>query len=250
MNELLKNISKERILLLDGALGTMIQRYALGENDFRGERFADHNRELKGCNEVLALTSPHILREIHSQYLEAGADIISTDSFNANRLSLSDYGLEKYSYEISRRAAEIARETADRFTAQNPSKPRFVAGSVGPTNRSSSIVSDIDRPDLRETSFQGLVAACTEQIAGLIDGGADILIIETIFDTLNAKAILYAAGEAMVKCGRKLPVMLSGTIADTSGRLLSGQTLEAFYTSVSHAELFSIGFNRDLGTQP
>ena len=247
MSEQLKNISERRILLLDGALGTMIQRYNLGESDFRGERFALHDRELKGCNDLLVLTRPDVIGEIHSQYLEAGADIISTDSFNANALSLADYGLSEYSYEISRRAAEIAREAADRFTAADPSKPRFVAGSVGPTNKTSSIVSDIDRPDLRETSFEELVAACTDQISGLIDGGADIILIETVFDTLNAKALLFAADEAMNRAGRRLPVMLSGTVADSAGRLLSGQTVDAFYTSVTHFPLFSIGFNCAFG---
>ena len=243
------DVADERILLLDGALGTMIQRCALSEEDFRGERFAGHDRELKGCNDLLVLTRPDVLRRIHSQYLEAGADIISTDSFNANALSLADYGLSEAAYEISRRAAGLARETADRFTAADPSKPRFVAGSVGPTNKTSSIVSDIDRPDLRETSFAQLAAAYTDQIAGLIDGGADIILIETVFDTLNAKAALFAAGEAMERCGRELPVMVSGTPADSSGRMLSGQSVEAFYTSVAHYPLFSIGFNCAFGAE-
>ena len=239
--------AEERILVLDGALGTMIQRCRPTEQDFRGERFADHGCELKGCNDVLVLTRPDIIREIHTLYLKAGADIISTDSFNANRLSLADYGLSDAAYDISRRAAELARECADPFTARNPHKPRFVAGSIGPTNKTSSIVSDIDRPEVRETSFAGLVEACTPQIEGLIDGGADILLIETVFDTLNAKAILYAAGEVMRRKGVQLPVMLSGTLADSSGRMLSGQTVEAFYTSVMHVRPFSIGFNCAFG---
>ena len=242
-------LADERVLLLDGALGTMIQRYGLGEADFRGTLFADHPCELKGCNDVLVLTRPDIIREIHTRYLEAGADIISTDSFNANALSLADYGLSEQAYEISRRAAATAREVADRFTAADSSKPRFVAGSVGPTSKTSSIVSDIDRPDLRETTFDELAAAYTDQIAGLTDGGADLILIETVFDTLNAKAALYAAEEAARRTGRRLPVMLSGTPADSSGRMLSGQTVEAFYTSIAHYPLFSVGFNCAFGAE-
>ncbi|MCH5329703.1 MAG: methionine synthase [Alistipes sp.] len=237
----------ERILVLDGALGTMVQSYALSEEDFRGAHFGRHCCSLRGCNDVLVLTRPDVIRGIHERYLAAGADIISTDSFNANRLSLADYGLADSAYEISRRAAELAREAADRFTAADPSKPRFVAGSAGPGNKSSSIVSDIDRPEHRETSFAEIVSACTGQIEGLIDGGADLLLFETVFDTLNAKAMLWAAEEVMTRKGRRLPVMVSATPADSSGRLLSGQSVEAFCTSVAHAGLFSVGLNCSFG---
>ena len=245
----IERLAEERILLLDGALGTMIQRCGLDEHDFRGSRYCCHECELKGCNDVLVLTQPEAVRGIHRRYLEAGADIITTDSFNANRLSLADYGLAEAAYDISRRAAEIARGCADEFTALDPQKPRFVAGSVGPANKTSSIVSDIDRPDVRETSFDELVEAFTPQIEGLIDGEVDIILIETVFDTLNAKAALYAVEEVMQRKGVRLPVMLSGTLADSSGRMLSGQTVEAFYTSVSHSALFSIGFNCAFGAE-
>ena len=238
-----------RILVLDGALGTMIQRYGLDEQAFRGTRFAAHAVPLKGCNDVLVLTRPDVVSEIHTRYLEAGADIISTDSFNANALSLADYGLSSYAREIARAAAATARRAADEYTARNPEKPRFVAGSVGPTNKTSSILSDVEHPERRETSFDELAGAYAEQIAGLAEGGADMILIETVFDTLNAKAALYAAAQVAAECGRELPVMLSGTPADASGRMLSGQTVEAFCTSVSHAPLLSIGFNCAFGAE-
>ena len=236
-------IAEERILLLDGALGTMIQRCGLTPEDFRGQRFASHSHSLDGCNDILVLTRPDVIAGIHRQYLEAGADIISTDSFNANAISLAEYGLSPLAREIAREAARTARAEADRFTAADPSKPRFVAGSVGPTNKTSSLLCDPDNPDKREVSFQELADAYAEQIAGLAEGGADIILIETVFDTLNAKAALFAAAE------HDLPVMLSGTPADAAGRMLSGQTVEAFYTSVSHAPLFSIGFNCAFGAE-
>ena len=227
----------------------MIQGYRLTEDDFRGERFAAWGYNLRGCNDCLVLTRPDIIAEIHEKYLSVGADIISTDSFNANAISLSDYGLGDCAYEIARRSAEIAREVADKFTVRNPQKPRFVAGSVGPTSKTSSIAIDVEHPDKREVSFEQLTEAYKTQIEGLVDGGADLILIETIFDTLNAKSALYALQEVSCTRGRAIPVMLSGTLADTSGRMLSGQTVEAFYTSVSHAEPLSIGFNCAYGAK-
>ena len=227
----------------------MIQGYRLGESDFRGERFSAWSQNLRGCNDCLVLTRPDVIAEIHEKYLSVGADIISTDSFNANAISLADYGLSDYAYEIARRSAEIAREVADRFTARNPQKPRFVAGSVGPTSKTSSIAIDVENPDRREVSFEQLAEAYKTQIEGLVDGGADLILIETIFDTLNAKAALYALQEVSCTRGRAIPVMLSGTLADTSGRMLSGQTVEAFYASVAHAEPLSIGFNCAYGAK-
>ena len=227
----------------------MIQGYRLTEDDFRGERFAAWGYNLRGCNDCLVLTRPDIIAEIHEKYLSVGADIISTDSFNANAISLADYGLGDYAYEIARRSAEIAREVADKFTARNPQKPRFVAGSVGPTSKTSSIAIDVEHPDKREVSFEQLTEAYKTQIEGLVDGGADLILIETIFDTLNAKSALYALQEVSYTRERAIPAMLSGTLADTSGRMLSGQTVEAFYTSVSHAEPLSIGFNCAYGAK-
>ena len=233
----------ERILLLDGGFGTMIQQYGFSEADYRGARFADHTTPLKGCNDLLVLTQPAAVEAIHEKYLTAGADIITCNSFNANAISLRDYGLEHLAEELAREAATIARRTADRFTARNPQKPRFVAGSVGPTNRTLSLSADVENPAARELTFTELVAAYTEQIRGLVAGGADIILIETVFDTLNAKAALYAVEEA----GCTLPVMVSGTLADKSGRTLSGQTVEAFCASVTHAPLLSIGLNCAFG---
>ena len=246
-----KNIYKEleqRILLLDGGLGTMIQRYGLGEEDYRGERFAGWAGRLKGCNDLLALTRPEVIREIHEKYLTAGADIVTTDSFNANAVSLKDYGLEEYAREMSCAAARIAREAADRFTARNPQKPRFVAGSMGPTNRTASMSADVSNPAAREVTFEELVEAYDAQARGLLEGGADLLLVETVFDTLNAKAALYAIDRLAEERGHRIPTMLSGTLAD-AGRTLSGQTVEAFYTSVSHADLLSVGFNCAFGAK-
>ena len=239
----------ERILLLDGGLGTMIQRYGLGEEDYRGERFAAWPTQLKGCNDLLALTRPDVVGEIHEKYLLAGADIVTTDSFNANAVSLADYGLEGHAYEIARAAAEVARRAADAFTRRNPRKPRFVAGSMGPTNRTDSRSADVNDPAAREVTFRQLADAYAEQARGLIDGGADILLVETVFDTLNAKAALYAIDGLAAERGRKLPVMVSGTLADASGRTLSGQTVEAFAASMAHAGLLSIGFNCAYGAK-
>ncbi|MDE5579725.1 MAG: methionine synthase [Alistipes sp.] len=245
----LHDLLASRILLLDGGLGTMIQQYGFAEEEYRGERFRDHASRLRGCNDVLVLTQPQAVREIHEKYLAAGADIVTTDSFNANAVSLRDYGLEACAYEISRAAAVLARGAADAFTARNPQKPRFVAGSMGPTNRTASISADVADPAAREVTFRELVAAYTEQARGLLDGGADILLVETVFDTLNAKAALYAIDTLATKRGGDIPTMLSGTLADASGRTLSGQTVEAFCASVSHARLLSIGFNCAYGAK-
>ncbi len=233
-------------MLLDGGLGTMVQRFGLSEDDFRGERFKSWQTPLKGCNDLLVLTRPDVLTSIHDGYLQSGADIITTDSFNANAISLKDYGLQDYAFEISREAARVARASADRFTSANPSKPRFVAGSMGPTNRSASMSADVENPASREVTFEELSRAYSTQAEGLIEGGVDILLVETVFDTLNAKAALYAIDSVMSKRGVKLPVMLSGTLAD-AGRTLTGQTVEAMLCSVQHFDLLSVGFNCAFG---
>ena len=238
-----------RILLLDGGFGTMVQGYGLQEEDYRGERFRDWTVLLKGCNDLLVLTRPEIVGEIHRKYLQAGADIIETDSFNANAVSLADYRLEGYAYEISKAAAAVARSAADEFTARNPQKPRFVAGSMGPTNRTASMSADVANPAAREVTFRQLAEAYADQARGLVDGGADILLVETVFDTLNAKAALYAIDTLCAELGRAIPVMVSGTLADASGRTLSGQTVEAFAASVSHARLLSVGLNCAYGAK-
>ena len=240
---------EKRILLLDGGFGTMVQGYGLQEEDYRSERFGDWPVQLKGCNDLLVLTRPDVVREIHEKYLQAGADIIETDSFNANAVSLADYRMEGLAYEISKAAAETARRAADEFTARNPQKPRFVAGSMGPTNRTASMSADVANPAAREVTFAQLAEAYTDQARGLMDGGADILLVETVFDTLNAKAALYAIDTLCAKLGRRIPVMVSGTLADASGRTLSGQTVEAFAASVSHAELLSVGLNCAYGAR-
>ena len=239
----------ERILVLDGGFGTMVQTYGLTEADFRGERFADWPTPLKGCNDLLSLTRPSVVREIHEKYLQAGADLVTTDSFNANAVSLADYGLSDCAREIARAAARIAREAADEYTLRNPQKPRFAAGSIGPTNRTASMSADVADPAAREVTFRQLADAYTEQVEGLIEGGVDMLLIETVFDTLNAKAALYAIDRIAERTGRRLPVMVSGTLADASGRTLSGQTVEAFCASVVHADLLSIGLNCAYGAK-
>lgn len=246
--ELLQSILKQRVLILDGAMGTMIQRYAPDETVFRGNRFLDSSLELKGCNDLLCLTAPEIIDEIHTAYLKAGADIIETNSFNANAISLSDYGLQKYVPEINAEAARIARQAADRYTALTPAKPRFVAGSIGPTNKTCSMSPRVEDPSYRDISFDDLADTYCEQIQALIESNVDLLLIETIFDSLNAKAALYAASQAMDRCGRSVPIMLSVTLTE-SGRLLSGQTLDAFLVSISHAPVFSIGLNCSFGAR-
>jgi len=242
----IENLLQNRILVLDGAMGTMIQRYKLSENDFRGDRFAAHNKFLKGCNDVLNLTKPELIEEIHYQYLVAGADIIETNTFNSTNISLADYDLQDYVYEINYNAAKLARKVADRFSK---SEYKFVAGSIGPTNKTLSISPDVNNPSFRSVSFVQMVNSYKEQINGLMDGGCDILLVETVFDTLNAKAALFAIQSVFEETKRKLPVMLSVTIADASGRTLSGQTLDAFLISISHFPLLSIGLNCALGAK-
>ena len=237
----------ERILLIDGAMGTMLQKHRLGEADYRGSRFADWPRDLKGNNDLLVLTQPEIVGGIHAQYLEAGADILETNTFNANAISMADYGMEELSYELNVAGAALARRIADEFEARDPSRPRFVAGVLGPTNRTASISPEVENPGARNVSFDQLVAAYTTAIEGLLDGGADILLVETIFDTLNAKAALFAIERFFETKHVRVPVMISGTITDASGRTLSGQTAEAFWTSMAHVRPISIGLNCALG---
>jgi 5-methyltetrahydrofolate--homocysteine methyltransferase len=243
----LDRLLKERILILDGAMGTMIQRYKLEEKDYRGERFADWDSDLTGNNDLLTLTQPKIIRDIHAAYLEAGADIVETNTFNSQSISLADYRMEELAYELNREGARLARATADEFEKKTPHRPRFVAGVLGPTNRTASLSPDVNNPGFRNVSFDQLVEAYTESLRGLIDGGADLVMVETIFDTLNAKAALYAIDRYFEKTGRKLPIMISGTITDASGRTLSGQTTEAFWNSLTHANPLSIGLNCALG---
>lgn len=245
----LRDLLQHRILILDGAMGTMIQSYRLQEADFRGERFKNHPKPLKGDNDLLCITRPDIIREIHRKYLEAGADILETNTFNSTSVSQADYDLQSIAYELNFEAAKIAKETADAFTAKNPDKPRFVAGSIGPTNRTASLSPDVNDPGFRNISFDELKDAYKEQVRGLADGGSDILFVETVFDTLNAKAALFAIMEYFDESERELPIMVSGTITDASGRTLSGQTTEAFLISVSHAPLLSVGLNCALGAK-
>ncbi|MGK9477683.1 methionine synthase [Melioribacter sp. OK-6-Me] len=245
---LLKEILTQRIMILDGAMGTMIQRHKLSEEDFRGEKFRDHKSPLKGNNDILVITQPEIIKSIHYQYLDAGADIIETNTFNSTSISQADYGTESFVYELNYRAAMIAREVADDFTARTPSKPRFVAGALGPTNKTLSISPDVNDPGFRAITFDDMKVAYKEQAKGLIDGGVDILLLETVFDTLNAKAALFGIMELFEEMGVELPIMISGTIIDMSGRTLSGQTTEAFWISISHTKnLLSVGLNCSLG---
>lgn len=248
-NVSLKAAIEKNILILDGAMGTMIQRHKLSEEDYRGERFKDWGQDVKGNNDLLVLTQPEIIADIHRDYLEAGADIVETNTFNAQTISMADYGMEELSYEINVEAAKLARMAANEYTAQTPDKPRFVAGAVGPTNRTASISPDVNDPGYRNVSFDELVTAYKEQVLGLIEGGADIILIETIFDTLNAKAAGMATLKAFEEREISLPIMLSGTITDNSGRTLSGQTVEAFWYSIRHLQPFSIGLNCALGAE-
>ncbi|MHC1705451.1 MAG: methionine synthase [Tenuifilaceae bacterium] len=249
INQILDKILQQRILVLDGAMGTMLQRYKLTEEDFRGERFKNHHKTLKGNNDLLVLTQPEIVADVHRAYLAVGADIIETNTFNSTRVSQSDYDTQEYVHELNVAAARLAKKVAKEFTQKNPSKPRFVAGSIGPTNRTTSLSPDVSNPAYRAVTFDDLVLAYTEQAEGLIEGGADILLVETIFDTLNAKAALFAIEEVFEKNGFRIPVMVSGTITDASGRTLSGQVLTAFLTSVSHFPMLSIGLNCALGAE-
>lgn len=243
----IEDILKERILILDGAMGTMIQRHKLEEADFRGEILKDHPHPLKGNNDLLSLTRPDIIKDIHRQYFEAGSDIIETNTFGSTSVAQADYHLEHLVYEINYQSAKIAKEVAAEFTAREPHKPRFVAGSMGPTTKLASMSPDVNNPGYRAITFDQLVVAFKEQAKGLLDGGADLLLPETITDTLNVKAALFAIQELFEERGTSVPVMVSGTITDASGRILSGQTAEAFLISVSHVPLLSIGLNCAMG---
>jgi len=247
--DILRDLLSKRILILDGAMGTMIQKYKLTESQYRGERFKNFSRDIKGNNDLLSLTQPQIIEEIHSEYLQAGADIIETNTFNSNRISMADYQMESLVYELNVTAASIAKKAAEKFTLSNPQKPRFVAGAIGPTTRTASISPDVNNPAFRAITFDQLVEAYTEQLRGLIDGGVDLLLIETIFDTLNAKAAIYAIESYSQKLGYKLPLIISGTITDASGRTLSGQITESFWISVKHAKPLAIGLNCALGPE-
>ena len=244
---MIEKILNERIMILDGPMGTMIQEHSLGENDFRGNSFVDHKCPLKGNNDLLNITRPDLIRSIHRDYLEAGADIIETNTFNSTSISLADYGMEKYAYDFNHAGANIAKEVKDEFCNRTKKSEIFVAGSIGPTNRTASLSPDVNDPGYRAVSFDNLVDSYSEQVLGLIDGGVDILFVETIFDTLNAKAALFAIDKIKSEKKLDIPVMVSGTITDASGRTLSGQTVEAFVISISHIPLLSIGFNCALG---
>jgi 5-methyltetrahydrofolate--homocysteine methyltransferase len=252
----LLQVIQNRILILDGAMGTMIQRYKLDEEDFRTPELMNHPKSLKGNNDLLSLSRPDIIRQIHREYLEAGADIIETNTFSGTTIAQADYELSQLAYAINFESAKLAREVADEFSAKEPSKPRFVAGAIGPTNRTASLSPDVNDPGYRAITFDQLAEAYAEQVNGLLDGGSDIILVETIFDTLNAKAALYAIQEVYEKRNIPLdpkdggiPIMISGTITDASGRTLSGQTTEAFLISVSHVPLLSVGLNCALGAK-
>ena len=245
----LKTAAAERILIIDGAMGTMIQRHKLDEEGYRGQRFAGFANLVKGNNDLLALSQPQIISEIHEGYFAAGSDIVSTNTFNAQRISLADYGMEDLSYEMNLAAARLARAAADKFTAKTPDRPRLVAGALGPTNRTASISPDVNNPGFRGVTFDELVEAYGEQARALIEGGVDLLLIETVFDTLNAKAAGFAVLQAFDEAGVELPLIISGTITDRSGRTLSGQTPEAFYFSIRHLKPFAVGLNCALGAE-
>ena len=248
MSSILQEINK-RILILDGAMGTMLQRYNFSEEDFRGARFANFPHSLKGNNDLLSLTQPKAISAIHAQYFEAGADIVETNTFSGTTIGMADYHLEDLVYELNFESAKIARQVADEFTAKNPNQPRFVAGSIGPTNRTASMSPDVNDPGFRAVTFDELRIAYKQQVEALIDGGVDLLLVETIFDTLNAKAALFAIEEVKEERKIDIPIMVSGTITDASGRTLSGQTVEAFLISISHIPLLSVGFNCALGAK-
>ena len=238
---------EKRILVLDGAMGTMLQRHQFSEEDFRGNRFKAHHIPLKGNNDLLSITQPHAIRDVHAKYFEAGADIVETNTFSGTTVAMADYEMEHLVYELNYESARIAKEVAAEFTAKTPEKPRFVAGAMGPTNKTASMSPDVNRPEYRAISFDELRAAYKEQATALLDGGVDILLVETIFDTLNAKAALFAIAALKEERNTEIPVMVSGTITDASGRTLSGQTVEAFLISISHIPLLSVGFNCALG---
>lgn len=246
----MKNIWNEiekRILVLDGAMGTMLQAYKFTEEDFRGDRFQDYKIPLQGNNDLLSITQPHAIKEVHAKYFAAGADIVETNTFSGTTIAMADYEMEDLVYELNYESAKIAKEVADEFTAKEPHKPRFVAGSIGPTNKTASMSPDVNDPKYRAVTFDELRIAYKQQAEALLDGGVDILLVETVFDTLNAKAALFAIEEVKAERDIEVPTMLSGTITDASGRTLSGQTAEAFLISVSHIPLLSVGFNCALG---
>lgn len=244
----LRALLQHRTLVIDGAMGTMIQRHQLQEDAYRGERFRDWHLPLKGNNDLLCLTQPHIIRDIHREYLQAGADMVETNTFSGTTIAMADYGMEAYVYEMNVEAAKLAKEACNEFST--PEKPRFVAGAIGPTNRTASLSPDVNDPGYRAVTFAQLAEAYYEQVKGLAEGGADILLVETIFDTLNAKAAIFAIDRYFEETGEAMPVMISGTITDASGRTLSGQTVEAFYVSISHApNLVSVGLNCALGAE-
>ena len=247
MKQSIERLLGERILVLDGAMGTMLQAYKFEEEDYRGERFKDYPTSLKGNNDLLSLTQPEAIKEIHAKYLAAGADIIETNTFSGTTIAMADYDMEDLVYELNYESARLAREVADEFTEKEPDKPRFVAGSMGPTNKTASLSPDVNDPGYRAVTFDDLRAAYKQQAEALLDGGSDVLLVETVFDTLNAKAALFAIEEIKDERGIEVPVMLSGTITDASGRTLSGQTAEAFLISVSHFPLLTVGFNCALG---
>lgn len=250
MKPSIREVIKDRILVLDGAMGTMIQRHTLEEEDFRGERFKDHGSSLKGNNDLLSLTRPDIIEGIHREYFSAGADIAETNTFSSTSIAQADYSLEgQVIYDLNYESAKLAKKAADDFTAKDPNKPRYIAGSMGPTNRTASLSPDVNDPGYRAVTFNQLVDAYTRQIQGLVDGGVDCLLVETIFDTLNAKAALFAIQQYNAETGKNIPVMVSGTITDASGRTLSGQTAEAFLISVEHVDLLSVGLNCALGAE-
>lgn len=245
----ISNQLRDKILVLDGAMGTMLQEYNFSEEDFRGERFKDYPSSLKGNNDLLSITQPEAIAEIHSKYFQAGADIVETNTFSGTTIAMSDYNMENLVYELNYESAKIAKRVADEFTKANPEKPRFVAGSIGPTNKTASLSPDVNKPEYRAITFNELRLAYKQQVEALIDGGSDILLVETVFDTLNAKAALFAIEEVKEERNSAIPVMVSGTITDASGRTLSGQTVEAFLTSISHIPLLSVGFNCALGAE-
>lgn len=248
MKKTIQDCLKERILIIDGAMGTMIQQHKLQEPDYRGDRFKEWHTDVKGNNDLLSITQPRIIEDIHRQYLEAGADIIETNTFSSTVIAQADYDMQSLAYELNVASAKCARKAADEYTTMDPNKPRFVAGAIGPLNKTLSLSPDVNNPGYRAVTFDEVAAAYTEQIKGLVDGGVDMLLIETIFDTLNAKAAIYAAKKYFRDTKQQeLPLMISGTITDASGRTLSGQTLEAFYISVMHARPLSIGLNCALG---
>jgi 5-methyltetrahydrofolate--homocysteine methyltransferase len=240
---------QKRILVLDGAMGTMLQAYNFTEEDFRGERFKDYPSSLKGNNDLLSITQPKAIAEIHAKYFEAGADIVETNTFSGTTIAMADYDMEELVYELNFESARIAKEVANEFTKQNPNKPRFVAGSIGPTNKTASLSPDVNKPEYRAITFNELRIAYKHQVEALLDGEVDLLLVETIFDTLNAKAALFAIDEVIEERNINIPIMVSGTITDASGRTLSGQTVEAFLTSISHIPLLSVGFNCALGAE-